>query len=92
MTFNFQLYFSGRKKQKVLFHHKGLYTELLLLAQQTRHTEVSVLTSEGSAPYLSVPFPFEANEAKLKAGRHLGAAAPSASCTAQQGFGAQPKE
>lgn len=61
-------------------------------AKPLQHTEVSVLTSEGSAPYLSVPFPFEANEAKLKAGRHLGAAAPSASCTAQQGFGAQPKE
>lgn len=61
-------------------------------AKPLQHTEVSVLTSEGLAPYLGVPFPFEANEAKLKAGRHLGAAAPSASCTAQQGFGAQPKE
>lgn len=59
-------------------------------AKSLQCTEVSVLTSEGLAPYLTVPFPFESNEARLKAGRHLGAS--FSQFTAQQDFGAQPKE
>lgn len=59
-------------------------------AKSLQCTEFSVFAGEGLAPYLTVPFPFESNKARLKAGRHLGAS--FSQFTAQQGFGAQPKE